>query len=80
MVLPSSTAPLAGWKEVQSPASRAPLPMVAMMALAEELFQVSKPAIVFSRVLLFEVYGSPSEWLALRLWSVVAPLLHGNGL
>ncbi len=79
-VLPSSAAALAGWQKLQPPASRPPLPRAVMMALAEELFKGSKPAMGLCLVLLFESYGRPSEMLALRPSSVVAPLLHGEGL
>jgi hypothetical protein len=50
------------------------------MALAEEFVEGSKPAMGLCRVLLFEACGRPSEVLALRPSSGVAPLLHGEGL
>eukprot|EP00972_Heterocapsa_arctica_P017486 2582958-Heterocapsa_arctica.AAC.1 len=50
------------------------------MALAEEVFKVSKPAIVLCPVRLYESYGWPTGLWALRRVPEVAPFLRGEGL
>ena len=76
---PSSSAALAGWRKLQPPTSRPPLPRAAALAIALELARRGRVGMGLAVLLMFETYGRPSEILQLTSDSVVKGLPYAAG-
>ena len=77
---PEAAAALAGWRRLQPPKSRPPLPRAVVAALACRLAEKGKADMGLCVLVMFETYARPSEAMSLTARSIVMPLREGEGL
>ena len=77
---PEASAALAGWRKLQPPKSRPPLPRAVVAALACRLAEKGKADMGLCVWMMFETYARPSEAMSLTSRSIVMPLREGEGL
>ena len=78
-IFPMTSAALGGWKRLQPPFTRPPLPRSIMLFMVLELMERRHFGCALAIALMFETYGRPSEILALTRESVVTPVSLGAG-
>ena len=77
---PEAAAALAGWRKLQPPKSRPPLPRAVVAALACRLAEKGKADMGLCVLVMFETYARPSEAMSLTARSIVMPLREAEGL
>lgn len=78
-IMPMTAAALAGWKGLQPPCSRPPLPRCVMLAVVLDCMEKKEFGYALAIALMFETYGRTSEILALTKECVVLPVRAGTG-
>ena len=78
-VLPCASAALAGWRVLQPPASRPPLPIECMTAIVLKLAAEGDLLMALFIWVSFETYWRPNEGLSLRGYQVLSGLPGGSG-
>ena len=77
--LPCASAVLAGWRALQPPASRPPLPIECMAAIAVRMAAEGDLLMALFVWVSFETYWRPAEGLSLRGYQVLPGLQGGSG-
>ena len=76
---PESHQALLGWKRLEPPCSRPPVPFEMMMLIVEDFMQRAMVDMALLTLVLFETYMRPSEAFALSPAQVIPPALRTAG-